>query len=512
MDAPPLNWFGTLRAAFVLLAGSFLVAVPVTWLRYSRTHLDNQAVDIIHHLIIADDLYETGGRDQAILGILSDYPAASHRLAAWSAPLFGGDILQAMRYAAFGTMLALLALPYVLLCRVFSPLPALVLLLGWHLVCFFLQVDGLNHFMWNGAYNYSRAVGTVAFWTALVALSTATGRPWSRFGAECLAVACACLALACHVAPGAVTFAMILAWQAAWWLRERTAARAAGFALTLAAAAGMVFGTSVWVFMVQSSASNGYLPVGPHPILLLWVPDLLAALGLYAVRLRRGFPADGEAGGLEMALAAALLALKMVVAGTVAPYAVKWIYFFTFPVAGLLSLLWAGRVSVPSVPAWSVRKWAALAVVLGGVFLFRWHTREAGASPVLRLADGRSKLLPEDRRPPAVCRGLREAAGELAGYFYFDPEQIHGSYYANVSALRVPLSRACEGYSALFEEGERLTPKACDTLGRSGFVGVALPEWADPDRDAPGLGPAVKVGRYWKCPLPARVVSGKRHE
>jgi hypothetical protein len=513
MDAPSRSWFASLQAAFVLLLLAPLLALPLAWLGYSRSHLERQGLDIVNHLVIAHQLTVQDGQTERVLSEHTRYPASSHRLIVWSSPLFGGDLLLAMRYMAAVTMLALLFLPYVLLCRLVRPLPALVLLLAWHLVCYYLKVDGVNHFVWEGQYNYSRAVGTVAFWLALIALSTRSNSPVGRLALQGLAIACGCFALACHIAPGAVTFGTVMAWQGACWLRERRREHLLGAGCTLLAAGGMLFATDVWVYMAQNASSDGWLPVGSHYLLLVWVPTLLAGLVLYVVRLRS--PLESEGAPIEAVLMAGLLAsgglqayltYRMLTSGACAPYAVKSIYFFTFPLAALLLIRWAGQWTsqcLERVPPWIPGSLAiGLSVWLGGNIV----RADMGLRHQVDYSKNHTRKRPtKDQLPDGVARQLKGSRGEFVGYYYYDPIQVFGSYYATVVSLDVERIAAIQVLDVLSRNANRMTPEVEAELARSGFKGVLLPEDADPARIVPGLGPVVKSGKFWKCPVPARV-------
>jgi hypothetical protein len=487
-----------------------LLAWPWARFGYTHSHLERQGRDVVHHLIIAHQLTVPDGRTEQALGGHVNYPIASHRLTVWAAPLFGGHLLMAMRYVSAATMLALFLLPAAFFCRAFRPLPALLLLLAWHLACYLLKVDGLNHFLWEGQYNYSRAVGTVAFWVALIVLSFPAATARARLAHQGLVIACACFALACHIAPGAVTFGALLAWQAARWALDRRWEYLLGALAALAAAAAMYFGTDVWAYMSRNAGSDGSLPVVWLPCVLVWVPALLVGVGLF---LRR--PGPGEGADLETPLLAGLLAsgalqgyltFQMLSAGSCAPYAVKSIFFFTFPLASLLLALWGGQLSrrlawppVAKVPAWAT---AALAVALLTLLVAHALRKDYSLRRDIRARTNHPRARPrKEALPHEASQRLKALRSTCPGCYYHDPRQPSGSFYATVVGLGLRRAVADECVNLLLREGWELSPAVLEEMAQAGVSAVLLPDDLSPAAEAPGLGPAVKVGRFWKCPL-----------
>jgi hypothetical protein len=455
---------GSFQFLAVLFLGGGIFAWIWTQLGYYDSNLERQGVDIVHHAVIVHQVYAPGGLDRQIFNKLADYPNTSHRLAALTLGWFGGDAIVALRFAALTTICWLLALQFTLVCRFLPWLPAGLVVLLWQWLCCWGKVSNPNHF-WEGMYNYSRAVGGLGLWGGLVLLTAEPAVAWQRRILELLAVGAAMFALACHLVPGAVALGGLGIYALAGWLRERRPERLVLLVLTVLATVGMYYGTSVWKVMVDSAGLNGWLPVGPLPLLLTWIP----LAGLAAWFLTR--PIVGRAQSSETTwlptepLMTALLAAgglqavafaRMLLWENCAPYAVKSLFFYTFPLGSLLAILWLLPYCrrLPSIwqGYWQTAERRKLLHVLAGGFLLAsfalLYHQDRGLRSFVRLnedsAAARRYYPPHDQLPPAVSRALADVATGHQGWYYLDPNQPFGAFYATLLGLHLEFNTAIE--------------------------------------------------------------------
>src|SRR5262249_7995830 len=152
-----------------------------------------------------------------------------------------------------------------------------------------------------------------------------------------------------HIVPGAVAFGGLMALAVTSWLRDRETYWLILVAATLATAAGLYWGLAHWIFLVRTSViTDGWMPIGPKELLLTWVPLAgLAVNKMARFALARNPPHETSA--TSLCLMTALLTagalqvfvyLRMTMSGTLPPYAVKSLSYYTFPLATLLGVIW----------------------------------------------------------------------------------------------------------------------------------------------------------------------------
>ena len=506
----------TLTLFALLVALGVAAAWPWTRFAYAGSHFEDQGIDIVNHAILVHQVSVPGGRTAHALGGHVNYPVASHRLAAAALPLFDGNPLLALRFAAAAAMVVLTAAPFVLLCRVLPVGPALIALAVWEFACLALKVSGFNHFMPAAVYNYSRAVGTAAWWAGLVFLAAAPAAGWRRYACWAAAVGLACFAMACHVAPGGVAFATLGLYACYGFARDRRADFAALAAAAGLAGAGMVFGTDVWVYMKTNAAADGWLPVGPWPVLFLWVPVLVVACvrpgtGLLARPPARP-PANAPRPMLEPILTAGLIGAGLfqaylgykLVRGECAPYGFKSLFFFTFPLAAFLATVWVARGFQPGGrlagfrwPAASRRLVVPAALALTAGLAACVARLDRGLNWQVRVAayDHNSDRARPDPAtlPHQAAEALRPVAASAQGYYYVDPKQPFGAYYATVVGLGMDRDVA----EACWEARGR------DTIARlrefPTVAGVLVPRGVDPAAATAVPLRVEEAGPFWKC-------------
>lgn len=492
------------RLAFLLLAmlAGAMLAVPWTWFAYRRSHVEWQGVDVMHHALIIKQLSVPEGRNEHALGELAHYPVGSHWLAVVAMPLFGDDPFLAMRYVAAVTMWILLLAPYVLLCRAMGPLSALLCLLLWQFACLALKVAGFNHFMWEGQYNYSRGVGTAAYWMMLVLLTGNHRTQTAQLGSWIAAIVCACFAINCHIAPGAVGLATLVFFSGMVFLRERRP-----HSLMLGVLTCLGFGISLlisreWLTMPTLANRDGWLPVGPQWILMLWAPTLVVVLVRWGAF---GYPLNV----MEQSLTAGLLAagalqgyliFKMLVLGTCAPYAVKSVYALTFGLASLLWCCWSVRwarqwnVSASLAARWKVAG-PVLAFMLIAALGYRFTKMDLGLRWRIPDALAGRVLPPAETLPHQTTRTISGLGEHKGDYLYVDPLQPVGSLYVSMTALDVAWStiERCE---------KKMKKNGIDGVLSAGLMkGLIVPRSADLSRVTSLPMDIEDLGPFRKCRL-----------
>jgi hypothetical protein len=526
---------GSLRFLFLLFVAGALFAWAWTRFGYTRGNLERQGIDIVHHALMVHAVSQRGGVTPQSLGIYYEYPLTSHRLAAPALPLFGNDPILAMRFAAMSTIVWLLALQFTLLCRVLPWVRAALVLFLWQWLCWAGLVANSSYFEF-ALFNYSRAVGGLGLWASLVFLTSPVASAWTRILFHILATVAAALALACHIVPGAVAFAGIFGFAVVGLVRERSVDRLVLLVMALVVGAVMYWGTSVWAMMVHVSGSDGWLPVGPPALLLLWVPvaGVAAFMLLRSLRSRpRTFPDELQdiSDGLATTLLAAgslqaLTYVKMVLWGTCAPYAFKSVYYYTFPLAALWGLMWLSLLVARWLPRSStalldsLQRWKVPHVLTGAVALAALvllHHLDRGLRPFVKAAgenarwrdcvvasalrksdptkdDGGPRYYPtRDQLPQAVATTLGQIAAEHQGWYYYDPNQPFGSFYASVVGLHLDFDTAVFCRERL-ASGDYAAIEACPEVR-----GILVPGTSDQLAD-PAI-PGAPIGRFTEYPL-----------
>jgi hypothetical protein len=495
------------RFPWLLLMAALVFAIGWTAVALRRTNLEQQGIDIVNHALMVRQLAIPGGDSEYWLGEYATYPHTAHYLAAVFLPLFDGNPIQALRCAALFVLLVMLIAQYGLLRLLLPWAPAVLVLVLWQAACALVNVADVNHFLWQGQYNYSRAVGAAALWLLLLLLARPPLGGWLHLCSPLPVVLLAAFALACHIAPGAIAFGTLGVFYllTAWSDSGRRGESLIGLLLTLLAGAGMMFGTRLWQYMVANSGSDGYLPVPIAPLVALAAPTWVGA----AVLLWRGRRARSRSSPVVQCVACALLVAGPLQAyllykwhflKTTAPYAVRSVLFYTF---ALTSLLWISgavnwlRYRISSVEAlWSSRRtrWAATCMAGTALIVGLW---------VALYKDPVRRYYGIDRDPVQVARDLAEHHEELAGCYYYDPRQVFGSYYATAAGSGMPHSVTLSCLKGLYYEKnwQRL-------LAEEQVTALLLPAAVDPQDVFGSTVHAQAVGPYWRCDLePFRTLS-----
>jgi hypothetical protein len=506
---------GSLGLLVLLLLGGVLFSWVWTQLGYRGGNLERQGIDIVHHALIISKVSVPGGINEHSLGVLADYPNTAHRLAALTLTWFDGDAILAMRFTGMTTVTWLLALQFTLLCRLLPWVQAAILLLLWQWLCWWGMVANPNHFQY-GVYNFSRAVGGLGLWGSLVFLSTGASGAWQRRLYYLLAAAGAAFAMACHLVPGAVAFGGIILFAVTGWLRQPQVDRLFLLGAALLAAAYMYWGTSVWTLMVQNAGSDGWLPVGPPGMLLIWVPLAgLAALlllrpifvGLTAEPCSLHLPTECLMTALLSAGAVQLLAyVRMVVWGACAPYAVKSVFYYTFPLAALLGMVWLATLCSGRLPApWrallqtaqrrKVPYFLAAGLLLASMAMLCHLDRglRTFVKPGNAAGPAACYYPPRDQLPQTISTALAGIAREHEGWYYFDPIQPFGAFYASIVGLNL------DWQTAVFCRDKLAAHDYAAVLTHPGVRGILLPDQAQGAID-PGI-PGKTIGRFREYPL-----------
>jgi hypothetical protein len=508
---------GSVPFLAVLLALGAIFAGVWTQLGYRHSNLERQGVDIVHHAVIVHQVNAPGGLDRQTFNKLADYPNTSHRLAALTLPWFGGDALVALRFAALTTICWLLALQFTMVCRFLPWVQAAIVVLLWQWLCCWGKVSNPYHF-WEGMYNYSRAVGGLGLWGGLLLLTVQPASAWQRWLLELLAVGAAAFALACHLVPGAVALGGLGLYALAGWLRQRRPERLVLLMVTMLTAAGMYLGTSVWKVMVDSAGLNGWLPVGPLALLLTWIP-LAGLAAWFLIRPIVGRTVQPLTWLSTEPLMTALLAagalqtvtfLRMLW-GSCAPYAVKSLFYYTFPLASLLGILWLVPWCRRLPASWQQYWYAAerrklLHVLAGGLLLASiglvYH-QDRGLRTFIRLnedsAATRRYYPPHDQLPPAMIKALAEVASEHQAWYYLDPDQPFGAFYATLLGLHLEFNTAIECRDRLLAHDY----EALNSL--AGVHGLLIPEGAG----SLPLPNGHSIGHFWAYPLDSSSAQAK---
>jgi hypothetical protein len=318
--------------------------------------------------------------------------------------------------------------------------------------------------------------------------------------------------MACHLAPGGVAFGTLALYSGYCLFRQRRLAHLGLLGSTLLASVVTYFGSDVRI-MTTYAASDGWLPVGAISILLVW-PAILAAgcirLG-HSLFSRIGAELE-PVEKIEHVLVAGLLAAGLfqgyltckMVQGTCALYAVKSLFFFTFPLATLLWAVWSTRLT--DIRRWFAGDWwttavrlrfvtlaAILSVTALGIRLkkmdpgLRWRARHPAG------LDTHPVALQPQYLPHQAAEALCQLADKYRGYYYFDPYQPFGSYYATLAGLQMERSQA----AAYFEKCKRSKLENLRTM--PGLAGVLVPRSVDPAALAATPLQVEETGPFWIC-------------
>jgi len=492
-DGPRFPW---LLLAFVPLLAACWTA---TALRHDN--LERQGIDIVHHARMIHELQSAEHDAEAIArSHHAAYPRGSHRFAALFLPVFKGNAIQAMRCAALVALLVMLVAQYTLLRQFLAPAHALLTLVAWQTVCAQAQVADVNHFLWHGQYNYSRAVGAAALYLILVLLVVPAFSSKGRWLNDVAAVLLAVFALACHTGPGAIAFGTLGVYYL-FALRAGQLARGiVGLVLTTLAGVGMVLGAGVCRYMTSYAGSDGWLPVSLWPLLMLWLPTWIAVM----VMLWGRWSAAKSSAGLEPDFSL-VLCCGLLVAGafqayltygvyvreSIAPYAMKSVLFYTFAFASLLWIYWIGKgvrvmaesnpwIALRRPPAWAVTGLAVVAAAAGLVVMLK--------------KDASRPDYGSERELARVARVVTAHRGDLVDCLYFDPDQPFGSYFINSACL---LHSKALLSSKLRRTGSDLNL----LLAERGIAALLLPANETPEALFGQALPTTRIGSLLRCDL-----------
>lgn len=482
-----LRWLGRKcppgSLPFLALLAVALAGYSARWTGKAVRHnnLDDQGMDVTSHALMI--YWQAHALPPSLLGEDAVYPKCAHALAAQLAPLYHGNVLQAMRCAALVALFAMLAAQYTLLCR-FAPAGlAVVFLALWQRLCNETFFANLDHFA-HANYQYAQAVGVAGFWLAVVFAAAPTPGVGMRWLMAVVGCSAATFAYACHLVPGVVAFGTLVAYYGLRFLRG---SRVDGLRCLVSAAwaAAVVLSSEQWRVMASARGAfnDGWLPFAHLGLLLTWVPTLLAALGRVAWRTRRNDRrpvSDAElvlvAGLLTAGLLQGYFAYEWGLLGTTSAYTVKKFFFFTFPLASLLWFYW--------LTAWlrQTNFWGrGFGWFEGYRPGFVWGVATVLAWALLNRTLGVSSLRPgvEPGHDPLVATRLLEGRrATTPPSYYYDPRYPMGSLFATVAGLRVErdIARRCQ--EAL--QFRNLAPVPLATLVRDGhFACVMLPADAD---------------------------------
>lgn len=469
----------------VLTALSVVFAIAWTALALNRNNVDRQGIDIVHHSLILHQLTVPGGLTQYSLGAFWEYPMGAHEVALLLLPCFDGDAIQAVRCLALISLLVMLLAKWVLLGRIMRPAVALLALAAVQAVFMQARVADLNHFLWEGQYNFSRAVGTAALMVLLVALAAppCSGRlAWLN---DVLRIGLAAYALGCHATPGVIAFCT-LGWFYLQELRENGLLPGLlKLGVLGGAASALYFGTNAFAMMKYASM-GGWQPVrGEAALLAGWLPTWLVMSGLGVRQLWRPRPgpwSDGVGRAVLCGMVAsgtlqAYLTLRCQL-GQVTPYTVKSTLFVTVTMAALVWLR-ALVLLLERRPMWTAvwqrqRFCRGVAVVAAAAAVF-------GMVNMLR-RDVQRPYYGAERDPVEIVRVLQASGNPPCDYYYFDPKQPIGSLFVNVAGLH----------------REMAAPLAADEVRKLSHV--LLPRGEDPAVLGAGVA-AEPYGIFLKCAL-----------
>jgi len=426
-------------ALLALLSVGLVFSIAWTALALDRNNVDRQGIDIIHHALILHQLTVPGGISEHYLGHFSRYPMGSHELARLFLPCFGNDTIQALRCAALFSLLTLLAVKWVILRQMMRPAAALLVLITMQALFIPLRVADVNHFLWVGQYNFSRAVGAGALLLLVYGLAVPPFRGRLAWGNDVLWIGLAGYALGCHATPGVIAFGL-LGWYYLQDLREQPLRGGLiRLAALGAAAVALFFGTNAFA-MMKYVGEDGWMPVrAPWWLFAAWFPTwlVMSCIALSNLwRPRPGHWSDGIGravlcGMVSCGVLQAYLTFSCVL-GRAAPYTVKSTLFVTMAMSVLVwvhaTMLLIHRWQPPMLQWWDSRRFsqvvrltAGVAAVVGLVVLLKRDVTRPYYGP--------------DRDPVHVARALGNLREEVEGYMYYDPNQPHGSVFVNTVAL-----------------------------------------------------------------------------
>jgi hypothetical protein len=276
----------------------------------------------------------------------------------------------------------------------------------------------------------------------------------------------------------------------------------------------MFFGSDVLPYMKSIAGHDGWLPVGPLPVLLLWLPTLIVGLGLAARRLIAAVTRAEQEEKVEQVLLAGLLGsglfqtyLAYKLLDNCAPYTVKTLFFFTFPLATLFWLVWGVRLAQRR--DWFAAGWwtapagrrvaifvaSFVLVILGWRFAKMDRGLGWGIPNFASMPDGRV-YPPRAYLPHGAATALRELGDNYRGHYYFDPNQPVGSYYASLVGLRMDL----DFVQLSLEKSQRRRLEDLLTIDR--VRGILMPRYyPDPASLATVPVEVTDIGRFWLCRL-----------
>ena len=338
----PLRPGSLVLLAFLLLSAVFVSALWVT-LVLPQQHALRRGCDEVHHLVMISLQAEPASVPKPHTGF-ETYPQCYHWLVARFMPLLDGDAVDAMRLANLAILLILWSLQFTLWARLLPTRWAVLALLLWQWFCFETKTANLNFYY--GTNFYSQALGHVGFWLTLVLTTTVSRGRWQQVLLMTLSALAAAFAYGCHIVPGVVAFGFLGLYHTYECVYHRRLAHVFHLLFAIFVGCCAVLGTGQWAHMSAVRGATGSLPLRSYWLLLLWVPTAAVCvfLLLRPSRLRRLANVQRrvlEAVALALVVAGtiqAYLAVNWYVRGTVGDYAVKKLFYYTFPLASLLWL------------------------------------------------------------------------------------------------------------------------------------------------------------------------------
>lgn len=379
------------------------------------------------------------------------YPKGSYLLSSLVLPFCDLDPYRAIRATSIGLVGALLCCQFFLIRRFVGWQKAVVILFAWQWLCFETKTGNQNFFY--GAYFYSQATGTVAVWLALLLYCSPSSRWITMFLQRTVAALLVIYSCQCHLVPTLVGFSALLLLAGAELFRRRNWSALFELLAVMGVSAGTLYASRQLTYMNGCSTADGGLPIRNLPLLVLWVPTALAVAIAWARQtlLRKPTSLYDQR---EVPLYALLIASGVIqgycfyryaYCSTMAPYAVKKLFFYTFPAASLLWILWVQRLLAPQLGHWlstasgRIDWFSRLKVVAALGLLGVALVQNYKECVVDELKFPRTSI---DDSPAAIARYLWEERKAMPPAAYFDPQFPHASLYVTVAGLDQPLGSA----------------------------------------------------------------------
>lgn len=483
------------RSTFLL--SSFIVLFAASWTAWMlpRNNIERQGGDIVHHALIVQELIDPSLPAPAFF---KSYPRLSHQIAAGLSILFDADPIQGMRCVALVALGLMTLFQFELLRSALSWSAAAITLCAWQFVCTTAKVGNINHFLWEGQYNYSRAVGAAAMWLSVLVLAVTRRRQSQGLLFSWLA---AIFAIQCHLVPGVLAFGTIVLHYSlhSHISRSWRPLQSAGLSGVVAVVSCL---TSKSREMAGIAAAGGWLPVALEPLLWIWAPTALLAIGCIVGLRRRSQTELHAVDSSDQVLIAACLtsaALQSALfvgrfVGRISDYSYNSALFYTFQFASLWLIHAAATGLCHWRPDWridryplAVRRGCQLAAVVAGIF----------AIGVALKRDVRRPYFGEDRDPVHVVRQLHLWSDRIPTILYIDPEQPMSSYFVNLSIANLDAIAAMK-VSDQIRDGFNINKLCADREVHA----LVLPRAFNPSQTLRSNVDAEARGNFWLVRLP----------